>query len=283
MADAATELQRYSTARATGVTEVRVFLVTLDAGTDDWPSNARTVPGVSLGDAHPEVAGAKCVSIDARPVDFKNIRRRYTVTVEYQTPQYVTPAADPVNDPVQISFGNRTFTRVVLEDRDGSGIGNSVGDSYDPPYEIEMYDIVIQITRNEATMSASTMREYLGTTNNAGITVAGFSIGTRRGLLTAFAGQSLYRNGFTRYTINYEIQIASENWDVRLKDEGLRYLSGGKKKPIMRGGAAVTTPERLDGAGGELAENAGLDETEFNTFRIRGEKSWAALSLPSTL
>ena len=134
-------------------------------------------------------------------------------------------------------------------------------------------------------MDWTTIRSYRDSVNTGSITLAGDTLNARQGLLVGWEANTLYRNGYTRYTHLYRIAIADGVWDLELLDHGLQVLdSSNKPQPLLVKGKPTASPRRLDGSGAKLLpDNAAASASVFNTYLVRKEANWSTLSLPTTL
>lgn len=124
---------------------IRAFKIEVSAITDD-PLTAAGLPDED--DAHPEIAGLTCLSVEAHLID-NNDWRYYIAVAEYLTAEVVevlreggvnsaaaralsrSDPRDPATEPVTGGGGaSVTTTRILYKDLDGKAVVNSAGQSF---------------------------------------------------------------------------------------------------------------------------------------------------------
>ena len=261
----------------------RVFKVVLDDPTDGPRAAALADDGStavpSINDAHPDDANALAHRIDPQKVS--DTRLIFNVAVDYKT-QFgaeLPITENPLDEDPTIAWGRWTRTIAVDKDKDGTAVLNSARDPFDPPAEDDEYELEVTITRNEASFTPATAREYLNSVNSSSTTIAGYSADAREAKLVEFGGASAERHGTSYYVVTYKIQFKEDLWDLSLLDQGLYYLDGTHKRRIKLDGEDAEQPQRLNGSGAALDEDAAAAASVFRTFRRRKEKSFASLNL----
>jgi len=267
----------------------RVYQVVCNAASDS-AYTVRTAAGLpSIGDSYPDDTAAKCVAIAPEQQDD---RLDWLVTVRYSTSttQLSTSADDPLDrDPV-ISWGRESVERIAVADVNGAPVHNYAGEPFDPPPSIPHSRLVCRIVRNEASYAPDTAAEYLDSVNSAGITVAGLSLLARQGLLREFSGEKKQEAGDDFWEVTYEIVVADiddpvqTTWDFDIAEVGWHYLYAADDRRRCwsgSGGEYSSAPMPLDTDGTQLSPNA-TPPVLYSTWRLIKEKSWAALSLPTS-
>lgn len=266
----------------TGRTHQRMFRVTSDTATEDPYDVARASAGgtsiPSIGDAHPNDASA-FVSNIGPPNRDKDNRKLWTVGVEYETLSADTPEENPLNEDALVEWGFTAYQKIIAKDAGGEPILNSANDPYDPPLEGEKYRLNVRIQRNESSFTPGTADGHINTVNDAEVTVAGFTVAAGKALMKDFSGRSAERSGTSYWVVTYLIEFDPSSWQVELLDHGLYELVGATKRRIERYGEAVTEPQRLDGTGGALAENAAASASVYTAWDIHNTSDWSGLSL----
>ena len=270
------------TASPSEIRQTRIIRVQLTSEADS-PRQAFLQCGVAWGDAHPEEAGLTAREFDMQPIERPHHKKLYEVTVTYKSPVRGEYAQDPVNEPAEIRYGGRAETRIATKTTSGAAVLNSARDPFAPPYEYSVHPLTIMIGRAQATAVPATIRSYRDSVNSAAITVAGFSLAARQGLMTGWDASSFVAAGFgTRWRHEYTIEVADGTWDVELLDHGLYYFdTANVKRRFKIEGEPTEEPQRLDGSGGPLAEGAAASASVYWIFRIRTETNWSTLSLPT--
>lgn len=269
------------TASPSEIRQTRIIRVQLTSEADS-PRQAFLQCGVAWGDAHPEEAGLTAREFDMQPIERPHHKKLYEVTVTYKSPVRGEYAADPVTEPAEIRYGGRSQARAVVRDKDGNAILNSAGMPFAPPYEIEYHPLTIHISRNESSANPATIRAFRDRVNSAAITVAGFSLAARQGLMIGWDASSFEATGFgTRWRHDYTIEVADGSWVVELLDQGMWYRDGsGAVRRIKPEGEPTEEPLQLDGSGGVIADPTPANAV-FLPFNVRFEADWSTLSLPT--
>ncbi len=153
----------------------RVFTVFTDSaaerGVFTWPLEAGSVRIPAPDEAHPDDAELRSqipLVTKAHPCVFE-------VKVPYQTYDPLSAGGlpishinDPLSAPAEISWGN--VRRQVATDRqrdaEGSAIVNSNGRPFNPPAQIDIYDMVMVIERNQAAWNLTDQGRYIDTVSS---------------------------------------------------------------------------------------------------------------------
>jgi len=258
----------------------RRFLVTVDDETDG-AAVAVDLAGAwtpNRGDAHPVDPNAAMVRKTPR---MHGDRMHWIVNCEYETLTHNALSADPINDPVKISWDTWATVEIVEEDKDGAPITNSANSPILPPITREKKYLVVTIVRNEAAYDPDTAENYIDHVNSASVTIAGKVLGARHGLCQKYSGETAERSGYDYYVVTYVIAYNPNEWTEQRLDAGLYYVSGGKRCRFKDGeGADVVDQQWLDGAGGQLSPTG---TPVFLDYEIPHEVNFNALSLPATM
>lgn len=269
----------------------RTYFRTYRARTDtagDTPATVidgvTTATGIGLWSSYPGgVVKTYATSFSAEPAS-ENDPYEWRVRIEYTYRDGVA-SDNPSSEYPGISWGRMQLERIIEKDKDGNPLRNSAGDRYDPvPSQTENY-LTLRIQRNLLTTNADRFDPWIAhdiqdSVNSANITVAGFTIEARDGLMIEFDAEWHRRESWSYYTVTNLIAIKYDTWDRELLDAGFRYLVGGVLKDIKIDGQVVTTPKLLDGSGGVLADGG---TPVFRTVKTYKEKDWSVLALPSAL
>lgn len=248
--------------------------------------NAPEIP--RLGTRHPNIRGVYCISRDAVPFG----GGVYVVTVTWgnrQQGEAATASEDPTAVPFRIQRRWQSTREVRRFDLDGKVVGNSAGESADPPVTVEVLDRVFIITGIVDDTKAN--RDRLDEFNDVVNTdkVYGYEAGLGR-MRTGFDRMVL---GNRRY-LDLEVEIvfrkvakdvpAEHAWDERYIDEGFQtveVVEGVRTlKPIIYAdGSRPREPVRLNGKGGLLVPPDG--KAEWLYFRMHERRKFGALNLPT--
>jgi len=184
------------------------------------------------------------------------------------------------------SFASRSEPVDVTDG--GKPIVNSAGESFDPPVCEEKYDLVLTITRNQATFDEKAYEEYRGATNKEPF--MGFEVGEC--MMANISGEEVVQGDFIYWRVTFEIHIRREataegtiigGWKRRVLDQGFRtfFENDDDGKPIYTNildsnGQPITAPALLDGDGQKLANGAAA---KFLEFRTRPSETYSDLGL----
>ncbi len=243
-----------------------------------------TTASITLWTAFPGVVKTYATSFDCEPVS-ENDPFEWRVRVEYTYYEKGAASDNPTSEYPVVSWGSMDIERVVEKDTSGNPLRNSAGDRYDPvPSQTESYQ-TLRVTRNLLTTDANHFDPWIAndiknSVNTSAITLCGFTIEARDGLMIEFGADWQRREGWSFYTVTNIIAIKYDTWDRALLDVGFRYLVATKLTDIKIDGQVVTTPKLLDGSGGVLADGG---TPVFRTVKTYKEKDWSVLSLPSAL
>jgi hypothetical protein len=182
------------------------------------------------------------------------------------------PNQNPLNMPIDVTFGFRDYEHVVQADINNKPILNSAGDPYNPPVVINLPNQLLTVVRNEASYDSAMAYSYRNSINS-----------------DSFAGQSALfaktiaitpKNIFHQdigwyYQVTYEFEFlnprnaaGTKGWHKILLDQGYRQLDPVTKKPvaITLKGQPITQPMLLDGNGHLLPLNGVPYYNEFQVF-----------------
>lgn len=263
---------------ANGAHYTETYYVRSDSATESVASIlTASFGGVSIPAmraAHPDDASAKVTKVgSARPLGGP-ATTKWNVTVQYDDITSDTPEDNPLNDPVRISWGHRTYTEVLEEDIHGNPIDNSAGDMFDPPLEQASHGLTLRVVRNEASFSASEAHDFADTINSNSCTICGLSIPGRVGKVIEISGEKAERNGQAYWTVTYMLEFNRRTWDRRPIDIGMYYLDAGERKQFVdKDKRPMQKPQRLNGSGGE--GNGAV----FLTFECNEQRNFNTLGL----
>ena len=264
---------------------VRTFRV-VNSDPSDGANVARLASGIpGVGDAHPDESTAKCRSVRAAPAHDDDEGLVFLVVCAYRSSisnrqPGQTAEAPTSRDPItKLSFQSRTVTKLV--NQAGAALATSGGEQL--PVEINKPFLVLDVELNLASYAVSTAAAAVGTVNSGAITVAGYSIAARAGLLEDAGAEKLTEGDTTYYRVRYRILIKTDTWDFKLRNAGIWGKDGsGNRVRVQIGGQDVDQPWPLN-SDGTWSENPTLSDAQYTlTERVYPENSWAGLSLPET-
>jgi len=202
----------------------------------------------------------------------------WAVTVEYQYLQ------NPLLEPYVAEWFFSTSNEPIDRDRLDAPITNSADEPFDPPIQEEAHDLILRITRNEASYSPLVAMEYKKSINND--TFLWFPPKTVK--TTVFEGRRIRVANLYFVKVNYEFQVRLDTdkddnvigWKRRLRDQGLRTKTAGKYSLIVgEDGNPVTSPVPLDGLGQVLAAG---NPAVFLTYETKQLLNYTPLGFSTT-
>jgi len=255
----------------------RIFTVTLTEDTDPVlaPFQARLASGVpQYDDAHPYSWNIRVsnIQVDAINALF------YQITVTYTSlgGGGSGDEADPLAEDWDVEWSFNATSEPIDKDIDGKALLNSSKEPFDPPISEDFHDLVLRVTRNEATFDPIIADSYMHTVND-GLFLQTFQPGQAK--VVNYAGRPVKYNNGVYHIVNYEIHFRRDGWGRRLLDQGYRTKTGTDEdgKPTYAtvlddAGTPVSQPVLLDGAGGKLAD--GADEV-YLTFTTKASSNFA--------
>ncbi len=275
-----------------GGIRTRVFDVYFDSGT---AANARAAAaltasagGVSVpnyGDQH-AVATAlyvreKSASETGSPLIFR-VTVTYRNIEKFRERKSVDAAVDPTSRDPEISYSFADEEVPIDHDISGNAIVNSAGETPDPPITKTVSDLVITITKNEATYSPATAMSYKNKLNSD--TFMGFAAGLVK--CDDYSGEKMvnessggvYWKTLKQFRVRYAaVGGVNKGWKKRLLDQGFRETDGTdgdgkpKYKPILAEADSgekvpVSEPVLLNGSGAKLASGGTPVWIEYDVY-----------------
>lgn len=242
------------------------------------------------GDAHPDWSHIRCRSVT--PEATKSFRA-IILTAEYSArTSSSTDPDNPTDEPWKIDFPNATDTEIVEKTKFATtdsgqekGVGadepiqNAAGEWIDPPIEETTYPTVIECSKNIAVgdVSASEMRTYRGSINNAAITIAGYNIPKWVGRMVGFSCMHQNNKGVEYYTLTYRILLNEDTWIRVVLNRGFHQLAGGSIEPIiLTGGTAIVSKAQNLNTDGTWGESVIPNWLRFATIP---EQDWSSLTV----
>lgn len=184
---------------------------------------------------------------------------------------------DPLRRPSKIKWSMAKYQKAIDKDRNDKAMTNSAGEKY--LVEIDDSRPVLTISRNEQTVLPAQILEYQDAISSD--TFFGAAAGTAK--MDSISAESAYENGTFYWQVEYVIHFRREGWKLKLLDEGMQELVGGKLRPIYPDNSAnpVTAPVPLDSHGVALTlPITPSNPAKFNEFDVYKDKAFAPLNLP---
>lgn len=208
--------------------------------------------------------GARVTNIDPAqdPVD----PRKWMVTVKYSS-KYEDPARqepNPLRRPSKISYRNTRSEEAVQKDVEDLLVANSAGDAYDPPQTRRVNSPLIVISKNLPSYNPDVVDAYQNTWNTTRF--LGYDIG--KVLCAEITAESeVYEGDYVYWPHVFTFEVKKAGWNVReILDAGFMELVGGRLRPILRDGVAVSKPSLLNGAGLRLTPGAAPKYQRFKFY-----------------
>jgi hypothetical protein len=192
----------------------------------------------------------------------------WQVTVEYE---YVE---NPLTQPYTAEWLFSTSNEPVDRDREDNALVNSADEPWDPAITEEASDLVLRITRNEASYDPAVAAEFKRSVNSA--TFLWFPPKTVK--CSVFEGVRTRVANLWYAKVNYEFVIRLEKdkldnyigWKRRILDQGLRTKDAQGNYTLIRDseGDPITTPVKLNGLGQKLTSGADPVFLIYETKRL---------------
>ena len=175
-------------------------------------------------------------------------------------------------------------------------VQNTAGCLFSDPITHYKYNPVLRWTQRENNLP-NNLSQYLGTINSGGVTVIGYNIPAKQGLLRS-ASPTMVRDekGDIKYDVTYEIEVDREEHKVQARNTSFVYLKNKKKYDIRKGHVNPAllsgSAEELDEAKEQVNEPQDIDKEGalniggkplYLTFRPIGASSWGGLNLISRI
>ena len=256
----------------------RCFLVHVSSRYDE-ASVALNAGGLPDRDEpHPDDADALCNQLRPAAHDAEGLW--WMIYADYATPTQSTPRADPLDDPVRVSWGSWSYTEALTKDRNGAAVDNSAGEPFDPPAEIERRAPLVTIVRNEATYDPATADDYRDSVNSDVTTIAGLAVTARQAMCLEYSAETAVRNGTGYFVVTYQIAFKAATWDRVILNTGMKTLNKVRVFEFDTAGALTEiesqVPMLLAANGTQLAWNG---TPTYETFQVNAQKAFAALDL----
>jgi hypothetical protein len=217
--------------------------------------------------------GAYCnsISVSCTGIDGK----QWEASAEYGPFDSNVVPANPIERPIDISWGFDQFQRVAERDVDDVAVLNSAGDPYDPPAMIDDSRSVLTITRNESTYNDELAADFKDTVNLD--VFWGKAPGTVKVMMISAQIKRDSDIGWY-WVVTYQFHINKSGWIQPILDIGMRQLKvgGTAYEPINVNGVPISAPAKLDGEGRALAPG---EEPVFLDFTLYEEREFASLNL----
>lgn len=255
----------------------------------------------AIGDPHPDVQFATCSNVSIRGTAS---RVEWRVTVEYATDvaqTYRSRNRHPWNEDAVVSIGNKSIERVALVnkayDEDGDELAWMAGDYPSNSAKDVLPDVMedflhwdVKIRMNLRTWDWSLYENYIGTVNNAQITVVGLTIPARYGKIVTITSPGLTnKNGDDYFPVDFALEIIPSNsivepygWVQKILDVGYLCQSlpayAGKQIQAFTGSSKPEKPAYLNGYDGRIST-----EPHYIRILVEDETDWSALGLPTAM
>lgn len=244
-------------------------------------------------DPHPNFASSLCREV--RAVQESPSPLAWTVTARYST-QGLEDENPLLRAPVFTWGSQQREAAAEFDKESGNPIQNTAGDSFDPPLPQEIFDLTLDVRRNEAVFNPLTINTYVNTVNLTTWhtfpprTVKCNEIGATsefdENLLLSYWSVS-YRfalrlvQTFDLTDPGNPILLPLDGWDQLVLNAGFAFLNGdGNLQVILDdAGTPVNIARPLDAVGGILDPDGPL-EPFYLRFRIYTRSEFAGLLIP---
>lgn len=190
-------------------------------------------------------------------------------------------AQNPLDRPPLVKWSSTTYQLALAEDRNGEAIVNSAGDYFDPPVEASRSHWTVTIEKNVTGVPAFILG-YADAVNESAIQIQGISVSPECAKLMDVSlserkseGEGDQRVNF--YTFGYTMELRAETWQLKVLDQGLRYVDDDEIKQILdERSKPISSPRLLDGEGGIL-EDPTPGNAEWLYFDIYEKRDFSVL------
>lgn len=253
----------YTTRQGAAVEAVRAIVDIGDAYSVLDPADGTTVIDSD--------AGAFCTDLSAALGSGADDGCTWDVTVTYGPAGGEVPTfpPNPLDHPIELSWGSQLVDEVIFLDRDGDPITNSAHDYFEenPPTRAR-YKIILNIQRNQATFSTTLAQSYKGTVNDADFTVVSETFAAGLVKCADITGKPIYHPDCGWYwVVSYSFEIDPNGWAYKPLDRGVRKLVSGSKVAITDAhGEPIADPDFLNGSGAVLTAGGTPIVLEFDIY-----------------
>ncbi len=216
----------------------------------------------ALGDSHPNNIWATVDNITVRNTNGNS----YRVVVHYMD------IGNPAMRVVDASYGSNITTESIDKDINNNPLENSSGEQF--TVDEDFHDATYSASGYSLSWSASNAASYRNTTNNA--TWFSNPIGTCR--VVKYDAEPVYISGSKYWKWYLEIHFRTDGWDRRILDQGTMTKDATTGLITIKDadGNPVTSPVKLNGSGGVLADGSAA---VYRTFQTKSKTNFALLPL----
>lgn len=273
-----------STKTLSGFVPIRVWQVELDSHIDGAQAaieavTADTTLGSDIGDAHPLNTFVFLGELTAQPTDSREVWR---VIGTYKKTTFDENAANPLEQPSQISWGSNAYIEPVVKDIDGNAVVNSAGQPFDPPLTEERRTLVATVTYNRENWDPTIALDFENTVNVPATTIGQVNVGERQARIMEIGSDQDTFEDIVYHKVTIRVEMRPLVWDREVLDQGIFGLdgSGNLVRLATDDGEEVTEPLLLNGSGEKLDPQTSTPV--FLTFKTKFEKDFAVLDLEVT-
>lgn len=237
--------------------------------TKSFENNARTtrvtyqakVTGMDPGEIASELATSQAQDLTVptgyyfKSADASHINRNpewLTVTVTYtdeRTSTGGTHTDDPLDRPSILSMSYDEWTEPYFEDSNDDEVVNTAGDVFENPPQRKRGTMVLQITKNFATLAASAYDTIKFTTNASQVTIKGTVFAVRTLLFLPISAQEIYEGEHNYYQVTFRIAVDEDEHVQVVANRGYREKVGSEIKDIIIDGKPTADPWPLNSDG----------------------------------
>lgn len=235
-----------------------------------------------FGDAHPSYPLLKCNG--RRCTRYPGSEKGaldWLLTCTYS--DEVEFSSNPLTEVPRFTWESEQYQVPAVKDRNGKGVVNSAGDSFDPPPMKDKSRRIVTVTRNVVAVP-TWLLTYEDAVNSDIFVVDGFVVGAGQAKCQRVnISERMQRDGIEYRTLTIEIHLSKDGWKIEPLDEGFRQINPENNTERIdikdpQTGQKVTAPVQLDGAGAVLA-NPSLDNAVFGSYGVYTQLPFSALPL----
>lgn len=258
--------QRSASEDKSKATIVNSYIVRTDDPADDG-GVALSASGLpAMFQVHPDISFMAVASRRAQPES--EMPDVWHVTITYDSITVSEP--NPTSRPPEISCDSQTYELPIDVDFTSLDITNSAGDYYDPPVMVPTFLRTITVVVFMDPFASLAATNYENKTNSS--TWHGGAaqtwLCTKVGFVSVYEGDDLF------YKTTFQFLYNPATHKRLVLNQGFNYLDGSTKKPIIKEGVPVSSPQPLDTDGSVLDPS---DPPHWYEYQIYDDVSFDGL------
>lgn len=246
-------------------------------------ANDGTTAIPASGSTHPTRTGCTLRELDAQPKD-EGSARVFIVEGEYSsdTGAFADQLVYPTSRAWEYSRDAAEYTEEYFIDKSPTpkAVINSAGEPFETNPTRERADMILTITRNEASENVLTDDGFSNVLNSDPVMIDGqvYAAGVLKmsPIKSVKTTEKFNQVDVTYYRRTFVIKVKKAGWDDVFLDTGCNELSSSKLKPIVdNNGMPVRRPYPLNGSGSK--QSSPTTAPSQLTFKPYDKAAWAGL------